>query len=431
MNKKRKKAWFHKGIYWFNRLFLKMMITVKTINKNTHNEQFEKPAIVISNHQSFIDILLLLSLSPKFVMVTNGWVYESPFFGRIVRHADFFNASNGYEQLVDALKQKVADGYSIIVFPEGTRSEDGKIGRFHKGAFFLAEQLNLDIVPIVQYGNGMISSKNQPFYIKKGFIVSDILPRIQRNNTEYGTTYQERTKKISAYFKEEFAKVSQQFDTAKNQYFYDALIKSYTYKGPILEWYMRVKVKMEKNYELFDTLIPKQATITDIGCGYGPLAFMLSQLSAKRVILGVDYDEEKIEIANNSFLKTDNLSFIYANALECELPKSDIFILNDILHYLDQHSQELLLKKCVLLLNPNGKIVVRDGDTSKAKKHKITELTEKLSTKIFNFNKTEGQLHFTSSDYILAFASENNLHVEQLNNDIYTSNTIFILTSHE
>lgn len=70
--------------------------------------------------------------------------------------------------MADSLRDKVKQGYSVIVFPEGTRSQDGKIGRFHKGAFFLAEQLKLDILPILVYGNGLVSSKRQPLYIKKG-----------------------------------------------------------------------------------------------------------------------------------------------------------------------------------------------------------------------------------------------------------------------
>ncbi|WP_276656523.1 hypothetical protein [Alistipes sp.] len=41
---------------------------------------------MIANHQSFIDILVLLSICPKAVMVTNGWVWRSPVFGRIVRY---------------------------------------------------------------------------------------------------------------------------------------------------------------------------------------------------------------------------------------------------------------------------------------------------------------------------------------------------------
>lgn len=67
---------------------------------------------------------------------------------------------NGYDQLEDELKQEVAEGYSIVVFPEGTRTADCSIHRFHKGAFQLADHLNLDIVPVLIYGTGYISSKS-------------------------------------------------------------------------------------------------------------------------------------------------------------------------------------------------------------------------------------------------------------------------------
>ncbi len=60
-------------------------------------------------------------------MVTNGWVWRSPVFGRIVRYLGFYHAADGYERLAPALAQKVAEGYSVIVFPEGTRSADGRI----------------------------------------------------------------------------------------------------------------------------------------------------------------------------------------------------------------------------------------------------------------------------------------------------------------
>lgn len=427
LGRNRKKTLFHHSIYWFNRFFLKMMITVKTVRTNESNEQFKKPAIIVANHQSFIDILLLLSINPKFVMVTNGWVYKSPFFGPIVRYADFYNTSNGYELLVDSLKQKVNDGYSIIVFPEGTRSEDNKLNRFHKGAFFLAQELELDIVPIILYGTGMISSKKQPFYIKKGIIAANVLPRIAFNNELYGITYQEKTKTISKLFKKEFELICKKYNTPQNPYFYDALIKNFTYKGPVLEWYMRVKIKMEHNYELFHNLIPLKANITDIGCGYGPLPFMLSLLSDERTITGIDYDKEKIELARHSFLANNRVNFVHANALEHKLPSSDVFVLNDMLHYLNLESQEILLKKCVNSLNVGGMIIIRDGDKKETKKHKTTELTEKLSTKIFKFNRTEGELHFSSSDHIIKFAQKQLLSIEISKNDIYTSNTIYIL----
>lgn len=102
---------------------------------------------------------------------------------------------------------KVREGYSIAIFPEGTRTYDGKMKRFHKGAFYLSETLQLDIIPILLYGNGEIIAKAQPFYVRKGIIYSKILPRILYNDASFGTTYQERTKRISSYMKEEYARI--------------------------------------------------------------------------------------------------------------------------------------------------------------------------------------------------------------------------------
>ena len=60
--------------------------------------------------------------------------------------------------------------------------------------------------------------------------------------------------------------------------------------------------KMEKNYRLFNRLIPVQGQITDIGCGFGPLCYMLSLLSEDREILGIDYDEDKIGLAQHGWI---------------------------------------------------------------------------------------------------------------------------------
>jgi 1-acyl-sn-glycerol-3-phosphate acyltransferase len=281
---KRKKLWFHCSVRFTTRLFLGTMFTTRRVAVNDTGETFSKPAVIIANHQSFIDILVLLSLHPKFVMVTKSWVWRSPFFGWIVRYADFYQTGDGYDGLTETLRAKVAEGYSVVVFPEGTRSEEMKLKRFHKGAFYLAQELNIDIVPIVLYGNGLVSSKSQPFYIKKGLLVSKILPRIAPADHFFGATYGERTKSIAAYFSREYRSVYEEYNRTLNPYFRDALIKSYVYKGPVLEWYMRIKVHIERNYDFFDRLTPREGFIVDIGCGYGALAYMLSMLSDRRSV---------------------------------------------------------------------------------------------------------------------------------------------------
>lgn len=407
-------------------LFIATFVQKETINVS--NETFARPAIIVANHQSFIDILVLLSLSSKIVMITNHWVWNSPFFGAIIRFADFYNVEEGYELYVERMREKIKEGYSIAVFPEGTRTYNGEMKRFHKGAFYLAEVLQLDIIPVILYGTGKIIAKAQPFNIRKGILLTKILPRISQNDISFGITYQERTKRISALMKKEYADICQVKNRPDNPAFYEALIQNYIYKGPVEEWYIRIKVKMEKNYELFNRQIPMKGRITDIGCGFGPLCYMLSLVSKDREILGIDYDEDKIAVAQHGWLHNEHIRFEYADALEYPLPESDVFILNDMLHYMSYKHQHELLTKCARLLSPHGMIIVRDGNTTKIRKHRLTRFTEFFSTRILDFNRrTIETLCFTSEAQIQLIADECRLKVENIQNDKYTSNTIYIL----
>ena len=405
---------------------LLLATAVKKEHINKANERFQHPAIIIANHQSFIDILVLLSLSSKILMVTNHWVWHSPFFGAIIRYVDFYYIGEGYEQYMERMRKKVKEGYSIAIFPEGTRTYNGKMKRFHKGAFYLAETLQLDILPILLYGNNKIIAKAQPFNIRKGIIYTEILPRIPADDLSFGTTYQERTKRISAYMKEGYARICREKNTTDNPAFYEALIQNYIYKGPVVEWYIRIKVKMERNYRLFNRLIPVQGQITDIGCGYGPLCYMLSLLSEDREILGIDYDEDKIALAQHGWLRNEHLQFRHGNALEYPLPESDVFILNDMLHYMSYEHQRTLLLKCADRLRSQGMIIIRDGNSANTSKHRLTRFTELLSTRIFNFNRTAGELHFTTETQLRKIAVTCGMNVEIIPNDKYTSNTIYI-----
>lgn len=423
---KRRKSIIHSFTSWSCRSFLKMMLLNKEIYINETGETFETPAVVIVNHQSYIDTLKLLVLNKKFIMVTNSWVWNSPVLGRIVRFLDFYYVGEGFDVIPQSLIDKVNDGYSVVVFPEGTRSPSCNIQRFHKGAFFLAERLKLDIVPIILYGPGLVSSKKQPFYIKKGLIVSKILGRIPYGSDKYGTTYQEKTKSISAFFKKEYISLYDQFNRTSNPFCRDAIIKNYIYKGPVLEWYMRVKMKLEGWYDRYDRVLPRDGFIVDLGCGYGAMSYMLYILSNRRRIVGVDYDQEKIAVANNCFSKCEDIEFLYGDIRTFQIPFADGFIISDVLHYIDQDSQIAVIERCINHLNRDGVVVIRDGDTSIVNKHSVTERTEKWSTKIIKFNKTDGPLCFLSRGMIYSIAQKNSMSVDVIEGTT-TSNTLFIL----
>ena len=428
LGKKRKQRVFHYIIWKFVRIFLKSMYMVKIHHVDLHKVDFKCPSVIIANHQSFIDILLLLSISPKLVMVTKSWVWNSHVFGRIIRNAGFHSVDDGYDELVESLKPLVEDGYSVVVFPEGTRSENCEIQRFHKGAFYLAEKLQMDISPVLIYGAGLISSKSQPFYIKHGDIVAQALPRYYYDDLSVGTTYQERSKYFHKLYIEKYEQLKSLYDRTTNIYFRKVLIKKYIYKGPVLEWYMRIKCRLDGYYNFWDRNLSRKGKIIDVGCGYGQLSFMLGLLSPDREIIGVDYDKYKIELASHSFSSNRNIRFIHGNMQDIVLPNADAFIFNDSLHYVSRIIQERILSHCVSKLNEKGMIIIREGDSSQELKHKSVVESERWSTQIIKFNKTVGPLNYIPSSWMQRFATENNLLLKIEQCDKSTSQTIYVIT---
>lgn len=420
-----RKLIFHYIIVYVFRTVLASFVNVKKTIVNTHGETFEKPAVIVANHQSHIDLALTLQLYPKMIVFTNDWVYNSPFYGWIVKLADYYPASEGYEKSLVKLEALVKQGYSILIFPEGTRSVDGEIHRFHKGAFLLAEQLQLDIIPLLIHGAGDAVTKND-FHFKDGALTVKVLPRIAQNDASFGTTYQERTKQICAYMRKEYAQLREEFEPVS--YYRSRLIRNYIYKGPVLEWYCRIKTALEGNYALFESLMPKQGQIVDVGCGYGFLPYMLMYKGRQRTILGVDYDDDKIAVADNCVDKSERLSFAVGDVTNFEFPESDGFIISDVLHYLKEEQQVQVIRNCVAKLKQGGVLVIRDADKDIANRQKGTWYTEFMSTKVFGFNKTQNDgLHFVSGTLIKdTIATFPHLKLEVLDTTKFTSNIIYV-----
>ena len=167
---------------------------------NEHKETFNKSSIVIANHASFLDILAVGMLNPKSIFLTNDWVINSPLFGKILQLTGSYSISKGIDTGIDELEENIKLGYSIIVFPEGTRSKSNKINRFKKGAFFIAEKLNVDILPILIHGNHEILPKGK-FIINKGKFTIKILNRIKSNDLNYGKPIQKNKNKSADILK--------------------------------------------------------------------------------------------------------------------------------------------------------------------------------------------------------------------------------------
>ncbi len=419
--------------YLFHALFSKLcklyiLVTFPTNGKllNPYGEDFSRPSIIISNHQSLIETPAFLRLTPKILILTNEWVFKSPVFGPIARLGGFINVEDGLEANLEKLKIKFSEGYSILIFPEGHRSADQHIQRFHRGAFFLAEKLKIDLLPILVFGSGDFLAKGDFWGKPNGFRMK-IMQRIPSDDPSFGLNYSERTRQIRKFFIQSYE--SFQKEEGNTFYYRKKLLLNYVFKGPVLEWYLRTKLKLENNYQIFHELIPAEGEILDLGCGYGFIAYMLLFTSGKRRITGVDYDAEKIKVAENCFSKNDRINFICADVSTYEITPKNAFLLGDVLHYLTPENQESLLRKCCSNLNPGGTLLIREADSNLKYRHQKSKITEFFSTHIgFNLTNTPGKkLYFTSAEKIRAITLEYGLSFETIDNKKITSNNLFLI----
>ena len=425
LGRRRKENVFHKMFCGLSRLYIFLVFPNRRLY-NPHGEDFRKPALIISNHQSLIETPAMLRLYPKIIILTNTWVYNSPVFGPVARLASFYNVDHGLDSIMDKLKMKVSEGYSILIFPEAHRSNDHRIQRFHRGAFYLAEQLNLDILPMMMFGSGDFLERGE-FWGRPNMFRQKIYKRICPGDLSFGISYQERARLIRQFYIREYEQF--RLEEGNASYFRRILILNYIYKGPVLEWYLKVKLRLENNYQLLNEYVPRSGDILDLGCGYGFVSYMLALTSHGRRITGVDYDEEKIRVAEGGFLKSDRIAFIVSDIRSYEYGLKDCIILSDVLHYIKPGEQEQLLLKCIAGLKPGGMVIIRDADENREKLHNHSKLTEAFSTGM-KFNKTSDgtrRLYFISTDRIRNIIAESGFCLEIIGSKSYSSNTYYCL----
>ncbi len=109
--------------------------------------------VLVANHQSLGDILLLFGLFRHFKWVSKREIFRVPFVGWNMRMNDYVGLVRGdaasIERMLGECRRHLRAGSSIMIFPEGTRSEDGQMKAFKRGAFALASELGIPVVPIV------------------------------------------------------------------------------------------------------------------------------------------------------------------------------------------------------------------------------------------------------------------------------------------
>jgi 1-acyl-sn-glycerol-3-phosphate acyltransferase len=153
------------GLLWARSIFW-------VLGKKLHIEGREnlvkgKKYILLANHSSLFDIMAIMSFNPGVLWFGREYLLNIPVLGFLLKKtgyipmktANFRNTKGMVEQLVQN-----SDSRTIAIFPEGTRTLDGKINRFHRGFIYVLKASKLDILPVTLNGLYSLKPKNR-FYI--------------------------------------------------------------------------------------------------------------------------------------------------------------------------------------------------------------------------------------------------------------------------
>ncbi|MFC1856835.1 lysophospholipid acyltransferase family protein [Thermodesulfobacteriota bacterium] len=132
---------FYRGFFWFARAL------IPRTRWRIHEDVLKiRSAVIVCNHISYLDPILLISLFEKHKTIVKNTFFNVPIFRQVIEASGYIPSTSG-GKLADLMIQRIEemDGYlasggNLFVFPEGTRSRDGRIGRLNKGAFKIARR---------------------------------------------------------------------------------------------------------------------------------------------------------------------------------------------------------------------------------------------------------------------------------------------------
>jgi 1-acyl-sn-glycerol-3-phosphate acyltransferase len=384
---------------WFARGVVKAVPFGKLEFKNISPETFLPPCIVISNHQSAVDVMLVMSLPGDVRQTAKKRVFDATFLGigcKILGHV--MVEPNYPEATLQRCREKLAEGASVHFYPEGTRSPDGFLQRFHRGAFELAVELRQEILPIVLCDT-WTGVPRHAYWFEPYHAVVLALPRITPQNFDYSLGSVALMQHCEKTVRDSLQKQLDELNTPR--VLRRKVERLYRYLGKYAEQLAHWKMKFDPVFTSLDQVVPRSGFVLDLGCGYGFATHWLAQCTDARTFLGVDYDENKIRIARQTAPQHPRIQFEFQNILEFEYPSCDAILLLDVLHYWTPEKQQTILDKARRALRSGGKLILRDGAKADDSAHRHVHRWEKFATRL-GLNQTQEGLHFQTDTEIAA-----------------------------
>ena len=335
--------------------------------------------------------MLVVSLPGDVRQTAKKRVFDTPMLGigcKLLGHV--LVEPNDPEATLRRCRKRLDEGASVHFYPEGTRSLDGFVERFHRGAFELAVELNQEILPIVLCDTNTAMPRDA-YWFEPYHVTVSALPRVTPQNFDYSRGSLALMQHCEELVREGLQDRLNELNTPR--VVRRKVARLYRYQGKFVEQFVYWKMKTDPVFELLDAVVPRSGRILDLGCGYGLATHWLACYTDSRTFLGVDYDEDKIRVAQRTAPEHPRKSFERHDLFNWEFPPCDVVLLLDVLHYWTPDKQQLILNKVRRALRPGGRLILRDAARAQNAGHRRVAFWERFATRI-GHNKTEEGLHF-------------------------------------
>ena len=315
-NEKSREAWFHRVVHKTMLTDINHIWGVKPVIRNEHNKDFSRGSIIVCNHMSMLDPIYVLAVNPNILCVMGEKVWRNPIVHNLFKLAGFMSIQQPMDVLTEKIGKAVADGYNVMIFPEGLRA-DNRIMRFHKGAFHIAQEIDADILPMYIHGSGHVMPKGSG-PSARGQITIEVGKRIPSSELQaLGTTNRAITKHFHQLYLEHYEQMRQVIEDT--HYFHHYVIYKYLYKGFGIE---RETRRLLKRYDDFsqwidgyqpDTHLTSPNVVSVLHAGRGQFALLFALVHPDLDVHAYIDDPDDAALAAACEPLPENLHIHYCN----------------------------------------------------------------------------------------------------------------------
>lgn len=272
-------------------------------------EAFEPPAIIVSNHQSSVDIPLILSLPADIRLLTSRRVWRSPVLGVGARLLGHLPVESGQPEVTfGRCRERLAQGASVHGFPEGTRSEGAFPKRFHRGTFEIACELRTDVLPVV-----LVNSRS--CVARDGFWVGDFrmcvraLPRITPETFDYDLGSNAMRKHVQALVRDAIDEDNRRLFSELG-YLQSQIRGLYRYQSRKTLARVRRELASAREWLGLANGLRDRRRVLIVEAGFGTLAHALSLLNLRAKCVGALASPDQLTVATRSAASNESLTFV-------------------------------------------------------------------------------------------------------------------------